>query len=107
MLPGETKPYKQPWEPPMAEPAQAEATVPASVANGELHWTFSAALASLTRHGHLAPPPVREALAALRAEDRRLSEYGHRRTSMRASHTETHVTLAHVTSCRAASVGEV
>ncbi|MBT2401875.1 hypothetical protein [Streptomyces sp. ISL-100] len=75
MLPGETKPYQQPWEPPLVEPAQAEATVVASVADGKLHWTFSAALASLTRHGRLAPP-VRDALTALRAEDRRLSEYG-------------------------------
>ncbi|MFJ3963379.1 hypothetical protein [Streptomyces sp. NPDC090036] len=30
---------------------------------------------ALTRRGHL-PPPVREALAALVAADRRLSEYG-------------------------------
>ncbi|MEV8533908.1 HEAT repeat domain-containing protein [Streptomyces sp. NPDC051211] len=75
LLPGELTPYPQPWEPPPMELAQAETTVLAYTADGPLHGTFTNALRALARHGHLAQP-VREALAALRAADRRLSEYG-------------------------------
>ncbi|MFF4420981.1 HEAT repeat domain-containing protein [Streptomyces sp. NPDC001549] len=75
LLPGEPTPYPQPWEPPLPEPAQAEATVPAFAADGQWHWTFTTALDALTHHATLTPP-VREALTALRAEDRRFSEYG-------------------------------
>ncbi|WP_404961456.1 HEAT repeat domain-containing protein [Streptomyces sp. 147326] len=75
LLPGELTPYPQPWEPPPLEPAQAEATVLAYAADGQWHWTLTYALDTLARHGHLAPP-VREALTALRAADRRHSEYG-------------------------------
>ncbi|MFG2298284.1 HEAT repeat domain-containing protein [Streptomyces sp. NPDC048603] len=75
LLPGELTPYPQPWEPPPMELAQAEATVLAYTADGQLHGAFAAALSALTRHGRLAPP-VREALAAHRTTDRRLSEYG-------------------------------
>ncbi|MFC9243816.1 hypothetical protein ACFT7S_07110 [Streptomyces sp. NPDC057136] len=76
MLPGETEPYAELWEPPLMEAAQAETTLLAFAADGEgPHWTFSSALASLIHHGHSAPP-VREALATLRTADRRLSEYG-------------------------------
>ncbi|MFF4448485.1 HEAT repeat domain-containing protein [Streptomyces sp. NPDC001502] len=75
LLPGEPAPYPQPWEPPLPEPAQAEATVLAFAAGGQWHWTFPPALDALTHHGTLTPP-VREALTALGAADRRLSEYG-------------------------------
>ncbi|MFF2785653.1 HEAT repeat domain-containing protein [Streptomyces sp. NPDC058049] len=75
LLPGEPTPYPQPWEPPLPEPAQAEATVRAFAAGGQWHWTFPTALDALTRHGTLTPP-VREALTALAAADRRFSEYG-------------------------------
>lgn len=47
----------------------------AYAADGQWHWTFPTALDALTRRGDLAPP-VREALTALVAADRRLSEYG-------------------------------
>ncbi|MER6257065.1 HEAT repeat domain-containing protein [Streptomyces sp. NPDC001584] len=75
LLPGEPAPYPRPWEPPLPEPAQAEATVLAFAAGGQWHWTFPTALDALTQHGTLTPP-VREALTALRAADRRFSEYG-------------------------------
>ncbi|WP_405787341.1 hypothetical protein OG753_05220 [Streptomyces sp. NBC_00029] len=76
LLPGEPESsYAQPWEAPWPEPAQAEATVLAYAADGQWHWTFPTALDALTRRGHLAQP-VREALTALVAADRRLSEYG-------------------------------
>ncbi|MFE9634700.1 hypothetical protein [Streptomyces sp. NPDC006463] len=74
LLPGENEPYPRPWEPPSMEPAQAEATVLEYAADGQFLGAFSTALASLARHERLAPP-VREALTALRAADRRLSAY--------------------------------
>ncbi|WP_030728231.1 HEAT repeat domain-containing protein [Streptomyces sp. NRRL S-237] len=75
LLPGELTPYRQPWEPPLPEPAQAAAIVLTYAADGQWHGTFTTALDALTHHGHLTPP-VREALTALKAADRRLSEYG-------------------------------
>ncbi|MFG2976949.1 HEAT repeat domain-containing protein [Streptomyces sp. NPDC048331] len=75
LLPGELTPYRPPAGPPLPEPAQAAAEVLTYAAEGEWHGTFAAALDALTRHGHLTPP-VREALTALRAADRRFSEYG-------------------------------
>ncbi|MER6444255.1 hypothetical protein DEJ51_00795 [Streptomyces venezuelae] len=75
LLPGEVTPYRQPGEPPLPEPAQAAAAVLAHAAEGEWHGTLSTALDALTQHGHLTPP-VRDALTALRAADRRFSEYG-------------------------------
>ncbi|QNE73315.1 hypothetical protein F0344_00565 [Streptomyces finlayi] len=77
-LPGETEPYARPWVPPLTGAEQAEATVLAFAADpdaDEPHWAFDASLASLVRLGH-STPPVREALARLRASDRRLSGYG-------------------------------
>lgn len=44
-------------------------------ADGQWHGMFTTALDALAHHGHLTPP-VREALTALKAADRRLSEYG-------------------------------
>lgn len=75
LLPGEEPaPYPRPWEPPLPEPAEAEATVLAYAADGQWRWMLTTALDALARHGRLAPP-VREALTALRAADRRHSEY--------------------------------
>ncbi|MET9609571.1 hypothetical protein ABZZ17_31645 [Streptomyces sp. NPDC006512] len=75
LLPGETIPYPQ-WAPPPMERERAEATVLAFAVGGEpLDWTFAHALAALDRHGPLAPP-VRAALEALTAGDRRVSRYG-------------------------------
>ncbi|WP_406087250.1 HEAT repeat domain-containing protein [Streptomyces virginiae] len=75
LLPGELTPYRQPWEPPLPEPAEAAARVLTYAADGQWHGMFTTALDALTHHGHLTPP-VREALTALKAADRRLSEYG-------------------------------
>ncbi|MFF1370964.1 HEAT repeat domain-containing protein [Streptomyces virginiae] len=75
LLPGELTPYRGPWEPPVPEPAEAAATVLTYAADGQWHGMFTTALDALTHHGHLTPP-VREALTALKASDRRLSEYG-------------------------------
>ncbi|MFK0254990.1 hypothetical protein [Streptomyces sp. NPDC090445] len=75
LLPGETDPYPQ-WEPQPMEPAEAEAAVLAYAADGEFLGSFSAALASFTARGRLDSRPVREALTALRAADRRLTAYG-------------------------------
>ncbi|WP_328863723.1 HEAT repeat domain-containing protein [Streptomyces virginiae] len=75
LLPGELTPYRQPWEPPLPEPAEAAARVLTYAADGQWHGMFTTALDALAHHGHLTPP-VREALTALKAADRRLSEYG-------------------------------
>ncbi|MFI1650391.1 hypothetical protein ACH4XT_26055 [Streptomyces avidinii] len=75
LLPGEPGPYPQPWEPPPMEPAQAEARVVAYAADGQWHWMLTTALDTLARHGPLTPA-AREALTALAAADRRLSEHG-------------------------------
>ncbi|MCX4960682.1 HEAT repeat domain-containing protein [Streptomyces virginiae] len=75
LLPGELTPYRQPWEPPLPEPAEAAARVLTYAADGQWHGMFTTALDALAHHGHLTPP-VREALTTLKAADRRLSEYG-------------------------------
>ncbi|WP_030764337.1 MULTISPECIES: HEAT repeat domain-containing protein [unclassified Streptomyces] len=75
LLPGEPAPDRPPYAPPSPEPEQAVATVLAYAVEGQWHGTFATALDVLTQHGHLTPP-VREALTALGAADRRFSEYG-------------------------------
>lgn len=79
LLPGETTPHPQPWSPPLMTPAEAEAAVLASAPDGEPIGPLVTALASIVHHGRTTTP-VREALAALRDADIRLSQYGDYRT---------------------------
>lgn len=47
LLPGDVTPYPQLREPPLPEPAQAEATVPAYAADGQGQLALTTALAAL------------------------------------------------------------
>ncbi|MGW5344005.1 hypothetical protein [Streptomyces sp. NPDC004050] len=76
LLPGETDLHHPHWVPRPMSPADAEATVLACAADGELLGRFGHALDSITARGHLGSGPVRQALTALRAADRRLTAYG-------------------------------
>ncbi|MFJ3922133.1 HEAT repeat domain-containing protein [Streptomyces sp. NPDC090022] len=74
LLPGETDPYPPPWEPPLMDPAEAEAAVLTYAADREHLGSLYTALLSLAHHGHVTPP-AREALTALRDANRRLTAY--------------------------------
>ncbi|WKD36634.1 hypothetical protein [Streptomyces xanthophaeus] len=65
------RPGRRPEESPAGGAGAAAA---AFAAGGQWHRTFPTALDALTHHGTLTPP-VREALTALRAADRRFSEF--------------------------------